>query len=198
MTLDDHRAAAREMAIVHRGVAEFQNTIPRVFEEARQAGRSRRDLQRRMRTNLKRVHRSLEKIQAGMREAQTRTRPGDAHDSCWQEIATVEPTATIQRVTGVLPLDQHIAAARAFGPSHPAIHRFLDIINMRRYLPVRIMDYAIRINHLIQILRCEMEDFQFYTVSGRGIPWVNCWLGSSNHFDGVEAGNPGEGTSASA
>jgi hypothetical protein len=48
------------------------------------------------------------------------------------------------------------------------------------------MDDAIRVLHLIQIVRLEMNDLQFYMLFGRGIPRVNYWQGQSNHFDGTE------------
>jgi hypothetical protein len=52
------------------------------------------------------------------------------------------------------------------------------------------MDDAIRVLHLVQFLRCQMEDLQFHSLRGRGIPWVNCWLGSFNYFDGGAVGSP--------
>lgn len=80
-------------------------------------------------------------------------------------------------------------AARAFGLSQPAIDRFLHIINDRRHLPVRIMDSAIHVYHLIQIIRCEMDDVQFYTLHEPGIPYPQCWLGEFSYFEGGEGGD---------
>jgi hypothetical protein len=134
----------------------------------------------------------LEKIRIGMRDVLDRMLPdASGAGGCWASAATpsTDPaTTTGQRPTRVLSVDDHIVAARALGPSQPAINRFLEIISQRRRLPVRLLDCGIRIEHLIQIIRCEMEDVQFYTMRGRGIPWVNCWLGSSNYFEGAEQG----------
>lgn len=166
MTIDDHRAAARR------------------------AGRSAADVCRRIPGTVKRIHQALDRIQAGMGALQLRTLSGDAESvGCWMEGATLESAAIVPQAAGLWAVDQHITAARALGPAQPAVRRFLDIIRLRRHLPVRIMDDAIRILHLVQFLRCQMEDLQFYSLTGRGIPWVNCWLGSFNHFDGVAVGN---------
>ena len=179
MTINDHRAAVCELATVRRCVDEFESI-----------SRSGRGVPGRLHTNVKRIHKALERIQTEMREVEARTLPGDAQsDSCWQAADAAKPPTATQCPTKVLTLDDHIAAARALGPSQPAVLRFLDIISKRRHLPVRIMDFAIRIDHLIQILRCEMEDVQFYTMRGRGIPWVNCWLGQFNYFEGEEEGD---------
>jgi hypothetical protein len=178
MTIDDHRTAACEWATVHRCVDELENII-----------RSGRRVPDTLHTNVKRIHRDLGRIRREMQEVQACTLPGDHEgDDCWQEIKTVNPAAVAWRSTAVLTLEDHITAARALGPSQPAIHRFLDIISNRRHLPVRILDWAIRIIHLIQIVRCEMEDVQFTTIRGRD-RWVNYWLGSSNCFDGNEGGD---------
>jgi hypothetical protein len=172
MTIQDHRAAEREWAKVHRSVTEFQNFI-----------RSARGTPSRLHTNVRRIHKAMETIRTGMLEVVARTLPGNARsDSCWQEPETLPPAAT-PRPARSLTIGDHIAAARALGPSESAVHRFIAIISNRRHLPVRILDFAIRIDHLIQIVRCEMEDVQFYTLRGRGITWVNCWLGPSNYFD---------------
>jgi hypothetical protein len=128
-----------------------------------------------------------------MREVQARTLADQAQAGpCWPEIATVN-LAAAPRATEVLTVGQHITAARALGPAQPAVLRFLDTISNRRYLPVRILDFGISIEHLIQIVRCEMEDLQFYTLTDCGIPWVNCWLGPFNHFDGNDAGSTNVG-----
>ncbi|MGB9609402.1 MAG: hypothetical protein ACPL7M_00400 [Bryobacteraceae bacterium] len=142
----------------------------------------------RLHANVKRIHKALERILMGMREVEARTLPSDA-GSHWLAVVTVEPVTAVRRPYLVLTIDGHIAAARALGPSQPAVRRFLDIIRLHQHLPVRIMDDAIRVLHLIQFLRCQMEDFQFYSLRGRGIPWVNCWLGSNNYVDGGDAGN---------
>jgi hypothetical protein len=180
MTIDDHRAAAREWATAHRSVAEFENI-----------SRTVRGAPGRLHTNVKRIDEALERIRTEMREVLLRTLPAEAHkDSCWRAADTAKAaTAALQRATRVWTLDDHIAAARALGPSQPAVRRFAGIISNRRHLPVRIMDDAIRVLHLIQFVRCQMEDVQFYTLRGRGIPWVNCWLGRFNYFDGDETGN---------
>jgi hypothetical protein len=125
-----------------------------------------------------------------MRDVEARTLPSDAgFGSHWLAAVTVQPVTAVRRPCLVLAIDDHIAAARALSPSQPAVRRFLDIISLRRHLPVRIMDDAIRVDHLVQIVRCEMEDVQFYTLRGRGIPWVNYWLGPNNYVDGGDAGN---------
>lgn len=179
MTIDDHRAAARELATAHRSVAEFENITS-----------SARGVPDRLHTNVKRIHKALERILIGMREVEARTLPSDAgFGSHWLAAVTVKPVTAARRPSLVLTIDDHIAAARALGPSQPAVRRFVDIISLRRHLPVRIMDDAIRIDHLVQIVRCEMEDVQFYTLRGRGIPRVNCWLGQFNFFEGEEEGD---------
>jgi len=191
MTIDDHRAAAREWATVHRSVAEFGNAIFEILKDRRRAGQPAKALCGRIPRTLKRIHTALDKIQIGMRELQIRTLPDDAESvACWLENAALEPAAIVQEVTGVLELDRHITAAKALGPAQPAVRRFLNIISLRRHLPVRMMDDAIRVLHLTQFLRCQMETLQFDSLRGRGIPWVNCWLGSNNYVDGGDAGNP--------
>ena len=64
MTIDDHRAAAREWATVHRSVAEFEN----ITSMARGAPG-------RLHTNVKRIHKALERILIGMRDVEARTLP---------------------------------------------------------------------------------------------------------------------------
>lgn len=186
MTIDDHRAAAREWATVHRSLTEFEN----ITSAARGAPG-------RLHTNVQRIHKALDRIQTGMREVEARTLPSDAGcGSHWLAVVTVEPVTAVRRPSLVLTIDDHIAAARALGPSQPAVRRFLDIISLRRHLPVRIMDDAIRVLHLTQFLRCQMETLQFDSLRGRGIPWVNCWLGSNNWVDSSAAGNTDLGNTA--
>ena len=95
----------------------------------------------------------------------------------WKPAETRAPVVASRHTTEAVTIVDHIAAARALGPAEPAIDRFLEIINRRRHLPVRIMDEAIRVLHLIQIVRLEMNDLQFYTLSRRGTPRVNCGQG---------------------
>ena len=191
MTIDDHRAAAREWDTVHRAVAEFENAIFKTLKDGRRAGRSAAGVCRRIPGTVKRIHKGLDKIRAGMGALQYRTLPGDAESAgCWMEAVTLESAAIVPQATGAWAVDQHITAARALGPAQPAVRRFLDIIRLRRHLAVRIMDDAIRVLHQFQFLRCQMEDLQFYSLTGRGIPWVNCWLGSFNYFDGDAVGGP--------
>jgi hypothetical protein len=190
MTIDDHRAAAREWVMVHRSVAEFDSAIFEILKVGRRAGQSAKAQCGRIPSTVKRIHKALDKIQIGMRALQIRTLTGGATSAaCWLETATMEPAAMVQQATSVLAVGQHIAAAMALAPAQPAVRRFLNIIQLRRHLPVRIMDDAIRVLHLIQFVRCQMEDLQFYALRGRGIPWVNCWLGPNNYVDGREAGN---------
>ena len=196
MTIDDHRAAAREWSTVHRSVAEFENAIFITLKDGRRAGRSAAAVCRRIPSTVKRIHKALDRIQVGMGALQFRTLPGDAESAgCWLQAATLE-SASVPQATGMSAVDQHITAARALGPAQPAVRRFLDIIQLRRHLPVRIMDDAIRVLHLVQFLRCQMEDLQFYSLTGRGIPWVNCWFGSFNHLDGAAVGIPDVGNTA--
>ena len=197
MTIDDHSAAAREWNTVHRSVAEFENAIFKTLKDGRRAGRSAAVVCRRIPGTVKRIHQALDRIQAGMGALQFRTLSGDAESvGCWVEGATLESAAIVPQAAGVWAVDQHITAARALGPAQPAVRRFLDIIRLRRHLPVRIMDDAIRVLHLVQFLRCQMEDLQFYSLTGRGIAWVNCWLGSFNYFDGGAVGNTDMGNTA--
>jgi hypothetical protein len=194
MTIDHHRAGAREWSTIHRSVAEFENAIFKTLKDGRRAGRSAADVCRRIPGTVKRVHKAFDRIQAGMGALQFRTLPGDAESAgCWLQAATWESAASVPQATGVSAVDQHITAARALGPAQPAVRRFLDIIRLRRHLPVRIMDDAIRVLHQVQFLRCQMEDLQFYSLTGRGIPWVNCWFGSFNDLDGGAVGSPDMG-----
>lgn len=191
MTIDDHRAAAHEWSTIHRSVAEFENAILKTLKDGRRAGRSAADVCRRIPRTMKRIHQALARIQAGMGALQFLTLPDNAESAgCWLEAATLESAAIVPQSASLWAVDQHITAARALGPAQPAIHRFLDIIRLRRHLPVRIMDDAIRVLHLVQFLRCQMEGLQFHSLTGRGIPWVNCWLGSFNCFDGGAVGGP--------
>ena len=85
MTINDHRAAVCELATVRRCVDEFESI-----------SRSGRGVPGRLHTNVKRIHKALERIQTEMREVEARTLPGDAQsDSCWQAAdAAKPPTAT--------------------------------------------------------------------------------------------------------
>jgi len=189
MTIDDHRAAAREWAAVHRGVAEFESIICKNLEDGRPTSRAVRGVLGQMRTNAKRIQKALDRIQAEMREVQVRTLPGDTQaDLCWQEIRTVASAAAIQRNAGVPTLDDHITAARVLGAAKLAILRFLKIIGDRRHLPVRILDLGLRVEHLMHAVRCAMDDVQYATLRGPD-RLVNCWLGHFNYFDGDEDGD---------
>ena len=67
MTIADHRAAAREWAAVHRSVTEVDNvtrTAPRAPNK--------------LHTNVKRIHKALERILVEMRGVEARTLPSDA------------------------------------------------------------------------------------------------------------------------
>jgi hypothetical protein len=187
MTVDDHRSAARELVAVHRAVDEFERDHSKTFEVGRHMEPGATETSGRVRRNLQRIRKALDRIQIGMRAVQACTLPGDERSAYgWKTAETLTPAVVRRHPTEVVTPDDHIAAARALGPAEPAIERFLDIINRRRHLPVGIMDDAIGVLHLIQIVRLEMNDLQFYTLSGRGTPRVNCWQGKSNHFDGTE------------
>jgi hypothetical protein len=84
-----------------------------------------------------------------------------------------------------MTLDEHAAAARALGQAQRAVQRFLGIVSDRRHLPVRILDMALRIEHLIHAIRCGMDDLQFLTLRGEQRN-VTCWLGQFNYFDDGE------------
>ena len=177
MTGADHRAAVIELATAHRGVVEFESII-----------RTARGTPSRLHTNVKRIHKELESIRIGMQEVEARTLPGSGRTgSCWLAAVTVKPATAARRHSIVLTIDQHIRAARALGPAYLAVLRFLRIIGRRRHLSVRILDWAIRINHLIQYVRNQMEDLQFATLRGDD-RFADCWLGHFNHFDGDEDG----------
>ena len=178
MTGEDHRAAALELATVQRGVVEFENII-----------RDARGTLSRIHTNVKRIRKAMARIRIGMQEVEARTMPGYCRSDSfyWLAAVTVKPATAARRYYILLPIDQHIAAAQALGPAHLAVLRFLRIIGRRRHLSVRILDWAIRINHLIQYLRNQMEDLQFATLRGDDL-FVNCWLGHLNYFDGDDPG----------
>lgn len=181
MTLDDHRAAAREWSTVHRSVAEFENIT-----------RFGRQLPGDVHANVKRIRVDLDRIRCDMQEAQNRTSPGtNPADDFWQEFISTEAPATVRRATTVLTLDQHIAAARALGTVKPAILRFLGIVSDRRHLPVRVLDFGLRIERRIHAIRCAMDDVQYATLRGEDRR-VDCWLGHFNYYDGDEAGSRGQ------
>jgi hypothetical protein len=173
MTLDDHRAAACEVATVHRCVDELERDHSKTFEVGLHMEPPAKETSNRVRRNLQRIRKALGRIQIGLQAVQACTLPdGERPEYGWKPSETLAPAGARRHPAEVVTLDDHIAAARALGPAEPAMDRFLDIINRRRHLPVRIMDDAIRVLHLIQIVRLEMNDLQFYTWSGRGIPRV--------------------------
>lgn len=132
-----------------------------------------RETSRRVRRNLERIRKALDRIQIGMRAVQVCTLPCDGRSEYGRKPGEpLTPANARRHPTKDVTLADHIAAAPVLGPAEPAMDRFLDIINRRRHLPVRIMDDAIRVLHLIQVVRLEMNDLQFYTLSGRGIPRV--------------------------
>ena len=186
LTVDDHRAAASELATVHRAVDEFEHDHSKTFEVGIHKEPPATETSGRVRRNLQRIRKALGRIQIGLQAVQACTLPdGERPEYSCKPAETLAP-AGARRHPEVVTLDDHIAAARALGPAEPAMDRFLDIINRRRHLPVRIMDDAIRVLHLIQIVRLEMNDLQFYMLSGRGIPHVTCRQGQSDHFDCTE------------
>ena len=173
MTVDDHRAAASDLATVHRAVDEFEHDHSKTFEVGFHLGRPATETSGRVRRNLQRIRKALDRIQIAMQAVQACTLPADERSEYGSKPAvTFTPTVARRRPTEVVTLADHIAAARAMGPAEPAIDRFLDIINRRRHLPVRVMDDAIGVLHLIQIVRLEMNDLQFYMLSVRSIPRV--------------------------
>ena len=173
MTIDDHRAAMRELATVHRAVDEFERDHSKTFEVGRHLEPPAAETSKRVRLNLQRIRKVLDRVQIGMLAVHACTLPDDDRSEYgWQPSVTLAPAVVRRHPTEVVTLDDHIAAARALGTAEPAIDRFLEIINRRRRLPVRIMDDAIRVLHLIQVVRLEMNDLQFYTLSGRGTPRV--------------------------
>ena len=187
MTVDDHRAAASELATVQLAVDEFEHDHSKTFEVGLHMEPPATETSGRVRRNLQRIRKALDRVQIAMQAVQACTLPaGERSEYGWKPAETLTPAVARRHRTEVVTLADHIAAARALGPAEPAMDRFLDIINRRRHLPVRIMDDAIRVLHLIQIVRLEMNDLQFYTLSGRGTARVNCWQGQSNHFDGTE------------
>jgi hypothetical protein len=187
MTVDDHRAAACEVATVHRCVDEFEHDHSKTFEVGLHLEPPATKTGGRVRRNLQRIRKALDRIRFELQAVQACTLPdGERPEYGCKPAETLAPAGARRHPTEVVTLDDHIAAARALGPAEPAMDRFLDIIKRRRHLPVRIMDDAIRVLHLIQIVRLEMSDLQLYMLSGRGIPHVNCWQGQSNHFDGTE------------
>jgi hypothetical protein len=154
-------------------VDEFEHDHSKTFEVGLHMKPPATETSERVRRNLQRIRKALDGIQIAMRAVQACTLPLDRlSEYSWKPSETLTPAVARRHPTEVLTLDDHIAAARALGPAEPAMDRFLDIINRRRHLPVRIMDDAIRVLHLIQVVRLEMNDLQFYTLSGRGLPRV--------------------------
>ena len=101
MTIDDHRAAAREWSTVHRSVTEFENAIFKTLKDGRRAGRSAANVCRRIPGTVKRIHKALDRIQAGMGALQFRTLPGDAESAgCWMEAATLESAGMVPLAPG--------------------------------------------------------------------------------------------------
>ncbi len=173
LTADDHRAAVRELATAHRAVDEFERDHSKTFEVGLHMVPPATATSGPVRRNLQRIRKALDRIQIAMQAVQACTLPADERSEYgWKPAIAFTPTVARQHPAGVATLADHIAAARALGPAEPAIDHFLEIINRRRHLPVRIMDDAIRVLHLIQIVRLEMNDLQFYTLSGRGTPRV--------------------------
>ena len=201
MTIDDHGAAARELATVHRGVTDFENVIYKSFEDGRRIDSSIRAMMGRIHRYLKTIHEALDKIQTEMREVQACTLPGEAQaDLYWREIETMVPIGTVPRAATVPSLDDHIAAARALGTASSATSRWLQIVRYRRQRPARILHMAIRIQNLIHLIRCALDGIQFLTLPPDS---VDCWIGPYNpstfkrmptYFDSDEDANANEAT----
>ena len=173
LTADDHRAAVRELATAHRAVDEFERDHSKTFEVGLHMVPPATATSGRVRRNLQRIRKALDRIQIAMQAVQACTLPGDERSEYGRKPGeTLTPAVARRHPAAVVTPDAHIAAARALGPAEPAIDHFLEIINRRRHLPVRIMDDAIRVLHLIQIVRLEMNDLQFYMLSVRSIPRV--------------------------
>jgi hypothetical protein len=148
MTIDDHRAAARERATVYRCVDEFENVI-----------RFGRGVPDGLHANVKRIQRDLDRIRREMQEVQACTLSGDHEgDNCWRQIAATEAPAAVRRAITVLTIGQHITAARALSAAKLAILRFVEIVSDRKYLPVRILDFGLRVERLIHAVRCAMDE----------------------------------------
>jgi hypothetical protein len=117
MTVDDHRAAASELAAVHRAVDEFEHDHSKPFEVGPHMEPPATKTSGRVRRNLRRIRKALDRIQVAMQAVQACTLPGDERSAYgWKPAETLTPAVARRQATEVVTLADHIAAARALGP----------------------------------------------------------------------------------
>ena len=176
MTLEDHRAAARELKTVLVGVTQVECAVQR-----------KQKVPGRMLTRFRRIQRAVEKIYVEMQEVQKCTLPRtpDA-DACWlkPELPQVPACIPPKRVT-VMTLAEHIACARHLGQASRAALSFLSLVSDRKYWPVRILDIGVRIDNMLDLIRCGMDDVQHLTLPHPDAA-VRCYFGIVNYFEGDE------------
>jgi hypothetical protein len=174
MSLENHRAAARELNIVHVGVMRFEHAAQR-----------KEWIPARVFSRLQRIQRDIDKIHVEMQAVQVRTLPHDARAAaCWQKPEwRLAPKAAPSKPVSAMPPAMHIASARILGGASRAMLRFLMLVSKRNHLPVRIMDIGLEIKMFVHLIRDDMHHVWRMTQ-----PHVDsfpyCWVGHFNYFDG--------------
>jgi hypothetical protein len=122
LTVDDHRAAASDLATVQCAVDEFEHDHSKTFEVGLHMDPHATATSGRVRRNLQRIRKALDRVQIGMQAVQACTLPDDARSEYgWKPAETLTPAIARRHPTEVVKLADHIAAARAMGPAEPAI-----------------------------------------------------------------------------
>ena len=177
MTLFDHRAAGLELIVLYGYMVRFERICQRGGW-----------FPARVRTAIERIYGAVHRLHQEMRQVQELTRAENLRRStCWRESEEARPTPILRQRGTAMTMDEHAAAARELGQAQRAVLRFLGIVSDRRHLPVRILDLALRIEHLIHAIRCGMDDLQFLTLRGEQRN-LTCWLGQFSYFDGGQTG----------
>jgi len=176
MTLEDHQAAARALEAVLVGVTQVECAVQR-----------KQKVPGRMLTRFRRIQRAVEKIYLEMQEVQVRTLPHDADAAdCWRKPELPPaPASVMSKRIPVMTLAEHIACARHLGQASRAALSFLNLVSDRKYLPVRILDIGVRIENMLDLIRCGMDDVQHLTLPHPDAA-VRCYFGIVNYFEGDE------------
>jgi hypothetical protein len=180
MSTEDHRAAARELSVVHLGVLRFKSAVQR-----------KEKVPGRILTRLKRIQRDVEKIRVEMQKVQMRTLPhDDAAAACWRKQEwPPAPVPVPPKLRSVMTRAAHIAAARDMGEASRAAMSFAKLVCKRNHLPVRIIDLGLWVERFIQLIRHDMHYVRGLTLPHQ-VGGIDCWAGQFNYFDGDEDGGP--------
>jgi hypothetical protein len=178
MSLEDHRAAARELNVVLTGVMRVAGATQR-----------KEMVPERVFTRLRRIRRAVDKIRIEMQAVLVRTLPNDSGTAtCWREPdLSLASAPTPPKSVSVMTPAAHIAAARDMGEARRVVLRFLDLVSDRKHLPVRILDIGLRIDMFIELIRHDMHYVRYATLP-RPDGTADYWVGQFNYFDGDEAG----------